>query len=74
MKKLLHKAVFCVGAVVALAGSALAEGASEVSSSLVTTFINDGKSQVVSVLSAGAAIVGAFFIWGLIKRALRASK
>ena len=75
MKNLVRKAVFCGGAVCAAVGSALADGAtSGVTSTLVTDYITDGKAQIVAVLTAGAAIVGAFFVWGLIKRALRASK
>lgn len=74
MKKLMHKAVVAGGAICATMGAALAEGASEVDASLVTTYITSGKTQIVTVLTAGAAIVGAFFVWGLIKRALRSSK
>lgn len=74
MKNLYRKALVSGGAVCAAVGSVLAEGASEVDASLVTTYITSGKTQIVTVLTAGAAIVGAFFVWGLIKRALRSSK
>lgn len=74
--------VSCSKPVAALAGvvasaSAFAEG--EVSSgidagTMLVPYITDGKTQVITLLTAGAAIVGAFFVWGLIKKALNRSK
>lgn len=49
-------------------------GGQQVDASLVTQYITDGKQEIVTVLTAGAAIVGAFFVWGLIKKALNRSK
>lgn len=66
------KAVVAVSGALA-SGVAMAEGAtSGVDATLVTSYITDGKTQVIAVLTAGAAIVGAFFVWGLIKRPLTA--
>ena len=64
-----------LGALVASA-SAFAEGevTSGITSQLVTPYITDGKTQILAVLTAGAVIVGAFFVWGLIKKALNRSK
>lgn len=74
MKKLFRKAVICGGVLCSAACSAFAADGADVTADLVTTYITSGKTQVVTVLTAGAAIVGAFFVWGLIKRALRSSK
>lgn len=77
MKKLFNRALVCGGALVGTMGVALAEGeaaAGEVSATLLTPFIDSGKTEVVTLLTAGAAIVGAFFVWGLIKKALNRSK
>lgn len=74
MKNLFNRLAVASAAVAGTVGSALAEGAQEVDASLVTSYITTGKAQIVTVLTAGAAIVGAFFVWGLIKKALNRSK
>lgn len=63
-------------ACMATSAIALAEGeqTSGVTSTLVTPYITDGKTQILAVLTAGAVIVGAFFVWGLVKKALKSSK
>lgn len=67
-----------LGGAVASSVCALAEGEAgagqSVTADLVTQYITDGKTEIITVLTAGAAIVGAFFIWGLIKKALNRSK
>lgn len=73
MNRLFNRLAVAGGALGATLTSAFAEG-SEITGSLVTPFITDGKTQIVTVLTAGAAIVGAFFVWGLIKKALNRSK
>lgn len=70
---------FAVASAVVLGGvaPAFAEGESGsggVTSALLTDYITQGQTEVVTLLTAGAAIVGAFFIWGLIKKALNRSK
>jgi len=45
-----------------------------ISADLVTPYITEGKTAIIAVLTAGAVIVGAFYIWGLIKRAVYRSK
>lgn len=57
-----------------VAFAAEGDGATGVTSALVTPYITEGKTQIVAVLTAGAVIMGAFFVWGLIKRALNRSK
>lgn len=75
MKKLFNRLAVAGAAVACCVGSAFAEGAtSGVTSAIVTDYITDGKTQIIAVLTAGAAIVGAFFVWGLIKKALNRSK
>lgn len=76
MRDLFRKSVFTVASV-ATSAVALAEGdggATSITAELVTSYIEDGKGEIFAVLTAGAAIVGAFFIWGLIKKALNRSK
>lgn len=74
--KFLRSKVALAG-VVATCGvaSALAEGTGTgVTSALVTDYITEGKTQIIAVLTAGAVIMGAFYVWGLIRRALNKSK
>ena len=74
MRKLLNKTTLALAAAFCSV-AAFAEGAtSGVTSAIVTDYITDGKAQLIAVLTAGAAIVGAFFVWGLIKKALNKSK
>lgn len=71
MKKFLSSKPFMMAAGVLGTCAAFAEGAtSGVAATLVTDYITDGKTQVIAVLTAGAVIVGAFFVWRLIKKAL----
>lgn len=76
MRNLLKKSslalAFASASAVALAEGAA--GATGITSDLVTTYITEGKTQIIAVLTAGAVIVGAFFVWGLIKKALNRSK
>lgn len=74
MKNLFNRFAVASASAVGAVGSALAQEVQEIDASLVTSYITDGKEQIVAVLTAGAAIVGAFFIWGLIKKALNRSK
>lgn len=76
MKKFLSSKALTTAAGVLATCAAFAEGgeASGISATLVTPYITDGKTQIVAVLTAGAVIVGAFFVWRLIKKALNASK
>lgn len=57
-----------------VAAFAEGEATTGITSALVTPYITEGKTQIVAVLTAGAVIMGAFFVWGLIKRALNRSK
>lgn len=77
MKKLLFsKPVMAVAGALGACGAAFAEDpvTSGVTSQIVTPYITDAKTQILAVLTAGAVIVGAFFVWRLIKKALNASK
>ena len=76
MKKFLSSKLFALAAGVLCTCAAFAEGevTSGVTSTLVTPYITDAKTQVLAVLTAGAVIVGAFFVWRLIKKALNSSK
>lgn len=75
MKKFLSSKALMTAAGVLGTCAAFAEGeTSGVAATLVTPYITDGKTQIIAVLTAGAVIVGAFFVWRLIKKALNASK
>lgn len=53
------------------------EGSSDVFSAVVTAMegqITSASTHVITILTAGVAIVGAFYVWRVIKRALGASK
>lgn len=76
MRNFLRKSTLAL-AIASASAVALAEGAAEatgVTSALVTDYITEGKTQIVAVLTAGAVIVGAFFVWGLVKKALNRTK
>lgn len=75
MRDFLRKSLFTLAtAATSVVAFAEGEGGGSVTADLVTSYIEDGKGEIVTVLTAGAAIVGAFFIWGLIKKALNRSK
>ena len=40
----------------------------------MTSYITAAGSSIVTILTAGAVIVGSFYLWRVLKRALSASK
>lgn len=55
-------------AVLTAVGVASAENAGA-----ITTYITNASGELSTVLTAGAGIVGAFFVWRIVKKALNKS-
>lgn len=66
-----------MGALPVLAAEGQAPDASAVATQManaLTPYATAAQTAMVTVLTAGAVIVGGFFIWRVLKRALGASK
>lgn len=72
----MHKKILAVGSLATLAAPVFAAGENPLSAveTAMTGYITTAQTSIVTVLTAGAVIVGCFFLWKILKRALNSSK
>lgn len=73
----MNKKILAVGSLASLAAPVFAEGGSNPLAGVetaMTGYITTAQTSIVTVLTAGAVIVGCFFLWKVLKRALNSSK